>query len=567
MSMSTVETMSSRPALRFWGWGYDKENLSAEENKLIETMVGVLAPDNTAEIPPPELADFNLPAPRREVPIEFRSFVSTFKYDRLVHSYGKSFGDIVRMFLRQIDNPPDWVAFPMSEEQISDIMKYAEDNNMAVIPFGGGTSVCGGVESDVGNHYTATISLDLQHFNQVIEVDHTSRAARVQGGILGPDLETQVKAHGFTLRHFPQSFRFSTLGGWIATRAGGHFASVYTHIDDFVESTRVLTPKGVMETRRLPGSGAGPSADRMILGSEGILGVITEAWVRLQSLPVWKASATVRFSDFTQGVEAVRLISQSGLFPSNCRLLDETEVQWNRLATDRCSLLVLGFESADHPVTEWMERALDIARAKGGQHKEVVYSCTKDVGKKNQGSPSTADSWRNAFIRMPYYRNRLVGFGIIADTFETAITWDQFDALYRGIKSGIEKAILEITGRPGLVSCRFTHIYPDGPAPYFSFFAVGDNEGNLKNTLNSWCKIKDAANELIVGLGGTITHHHAVGRDHKSGYEQQTSSLFRETLSAAKHNLDPKGILNPGVLVDPLGISIGLRGVLRDNQG
>jgi alkyldihydroxyacetonephosphate synthase len=432
---------------------------------------------------------------------------------------------------------------------------------MAVIPFGGGTSVCGGVEADVGGDYRGTISLDMQHFNQVLEIDSISRAARVQGGILGPDLEQQLKTQGYTLRHFPQSFRFSTLGGWIATRAGGHFASVYTHIDDFVESTRLLTPSGVIASRRLPGSGAGPSADRMVLGSEGILGIVTEAWVRLQSLPKWKASVTVRFANFVAGAEAVRLISQSGLFPSNCRLLDETEVHWNHLAPEPCALLVLGFESADHQVHHWMARALEIVSSQNGQFEPVTYSSATDPIK-DQTPDSTAQSWRNAFIRMPYYRNRLVGFGIIADTFETAISWDKFDVLYAGVKKDMLRAIMDITGQPGLVSCRFTHIYPDGPAPYFTFFALGDKTGNLTHVLDNWRKLKLVANDLVVGLGGTVTHHHAVGRDHRSGYEQQSPELFRQTLAAAKAHLDPNAVLNPGVLIDPVGKKVGMRGVL-----
>ena len=559
--MAQIETLSKRPALRFWGWGYADEHLTVEEDRLVEAMAKTLAPDNAIEVPSPRLSDFNLPAARLAVPKQFRTIVSTTTYDRLVHSYGKSFGDIVRMFLHQVNNPPDWVAFPLNEQDISDLLAYAGEHSMAVIPFGGGTSVCGGVEADVGGDYRGTISLDMQHFNQVLEIDSISRAARVQGGILGPDLEQQLKTQGYTLRHFPQSFRFSTLGGWIATRAGGHFASVYTHIDDFVESTRLLTPSGVIASRRLPGSGAGPSADRMVLGSEGILGIVTEAWVRLQSLPKWKASVTVRFANFVAGAEAVRLISQSGLFPSNCRLLDETEVHWNHLAPEPCALLVLGFESADHQVHHWMARALEIVSSQNGQFEPVTYSSATDPIK-DQTPDSTAQSWRNAFIRMPYYRNRLVGFGIIADTFETAISWDKFDALYAGVKKGMLRAIMDITGQPGLVSCRFTHIYPDGPAPYFTFFALGDKTGNLTLVLDNWRKLKLVANDLVVGLGGTVTHHHAVGRDHRSGYEQQSPELYRQTLAAAKAYLDPKAVLNPGVLIDPVGKKVGMRGVL-----
>ncbi len=561
--MTQYESMSERPPLRFWGWGYESEHLSEEENTLIDAMVKMLIPEGGVEIAPPKIEEFDLTAPRLSVPEQFQAYVSTTPYDRLLHSYGKSYADMLRMFLRDVQHAPDWVAFPKSENDISAIIKYAEVHNMAVIPFGGGTSVCGGVEADVGEQYAATISLDLQHFNRILEVDSKSRTALIEGGMLGPDLEAGLKEYGYTLRHFPQSFRFSTLGGWIATRAGGHFATLYTHIDDFVESTRVLTPSGVMESRRLPGSGAGPSPDRFVIGSEGTLGVITQAWVRLQQRPIWKVSATVTFSTMPEGVEAVRLISQAGLFPSNCRLLDEMEVQWNGLAAKPCAMLVLGFESADHPVNAWMERALEIASNEGCEYQseDVVYASEKSTPEKN--TETGADTWRNAFIRMPYYRNKLIGRGIIADTFETAITWDKFDALYTGVKAGIQKAIVELTGTEGMVSCRFTHIYPDGPAPYFTFFLVGDSTGNLKEALNKWRTIKAVANELVVSLGGTATHHHAVGRDHRSGYEKQTSDLFRHAFAAAKAALDPEGTFNPGVLIDPQGKKVGITGIMK----
>ncbi len=561
--MTQFDTMSERDALRFWGWGYEQEQLSQEELTLIEALVQMLIPQGSVEVAPPTVEDFELAVSRMPVPEQFQHCVSITPYDRLVHSYGKSYADMVRMFLRDVEHAPDWVAFPKTEADISSIIAYAEANKMAVIPFGGGTSVCGGVEADVGEQYCATISLDMQHFNRIVEVDTKSRAALIEGGIFGPDLEAGLKEYGYTLRHFPQSFRFSTLGGWIATRAGGHFATAYTHIDDFVESTRVVTPSGVMESRRLPGSGAGPSPDRLVIGSEGTLGVITQAWVRLQQRPIWKVSATVTFTNMAQGVKAVRLISQAGLFPSNCRLLDEMEVQWNGLASTACAMLVLGFESADHEVNPWMDRALTIASENGGTYNadEVVYSSDNMQAKNSK--ETGADTWRNAFIRMPYYRNKLTGHGIIADTFETAITWDKFDDLYHGVKAGMQKIIKELTGAEGIVSCRFTHIYPDGPAPYFSFFIVGDTSGDLSKALEKWRAIKEVANELVVALGGTSTHHHAVGRDHRSGYEQQSSALFRSAFAAAKAALDPKGVFNPGVLIDPVGKEVGITGIMK----
>ncbi len=557
------ETKSMRRPLRFWGWGYQDENLTGEENTLVESTVSAFVPAGAVELAPPTVDEFDLPASRVKIPAALAPILSDLPYDRLVHTYGKSYADIARMFLRDVQNAPDCVAFPRSEQDIVDLFDYCQAQGLALIPFGGGTGVCGGTEADVGEAYRGAISLDMENFNRILEVDETSRRARIQAGILGPEMEAGLKPHGLTLRHYPQSFPFVTLGGMIATRAGGHFASLYTHIDDLVESTRLLTPAGVIETRALPGSGAGPSADRMVIGSEGSLGVITEATMRLQKRPQWRATAAVRFADMLQGAEAVRHISQAGLYPSNCRLLDEAEVAINQVAPGRCAVLILGFESADHPVNPWIDRAVDIARENGGQLAAggVVYNASHQDAGENE-----AQSWRNAFIRMAYWRNRFAAFGVIADAVETAITWDRFPAFYRAITGEMNRAIAEITGHGCSFSCRFTHIYPDGPAPYFTFYAVGDTRGNLHNALEKWKRIKALAMQLIVDHGGTITHHHAVGRDHRRGYERQTSPLFRSTLAAAKACVDPAGLLNPGVLYDPIGKEVGITGVFREDR-
>ena len=217
---------------------------------------------------------------------------------------------MVRGFRGEFENPPDLVAFPRDESEIETVLSWAEAEGAAVIPFGGGTSVVGGVEARLGER--PVVSLDLRRLDRVLEVDADSLAARIQAGATGPRLEEQLREHGLTLRHFPQSFEYSTLGGWIATRAGGHFATLYTHIDDLVESVRAITPRGTWESRRLPGSGAGPSPDRALIGSEGILGVIAEAWVRVRPRPEFKASCGVEFDDFLAAAGAVREISQSG---------------------------------------------------------------------------------------------------------------------------------------------------------------------------------------------------------------------------------------------------------------
>ncbi len=560
MTIDNTGSKSQRKPRLFWGWGYAGETLSEEENRLIEGVVGTLAPEGAVELEPPAVEDFELPASRlANLPAALDSMISTTVYDRLSHSYGKSYPDMARMYLCQVPHAPDGVAFPETEQDIQAIFRYAADHNVAVIPYGGGTSVCGGVEADVGGAYDATLTVDMENFNRVLEVDPVSRRARIQAGILGPDMEAALKTHGLTLRHYPQSFPFVTLGGMIATRAGGHFATVYTHIEDMVEATRMVTPRGVIATRDLPGSGAGPSADRLICGSEGTLGIITEATVRLQQRPRWRATASIAFDSFLLGAEAVRLIAQSGLFPANCRLLDEQEVAINQVADRPCAVLVLGFESSDHAVDQRMDRAIEIARDNGGVLQgDVSYNAGHADTKKN-----AAESWRDAFIRMPYWRNRVTAFGIVADTFETAVTWDRFPDFYRSVKAEMEAAIAAITGHPFSFSCRFTHVYPDGPAPYFTFYMVGDTGGNLQNAIDRWKTVKRLSLQLLADHGATATHHHAVGRDHRFGYEQQTSPLFRQTLAAGKHCLDPAGILNPGVLIDPMDREVGITGVLR----
>jgi alkyldihydroxyacetonephosphate synthase len=457
------------------------------------------------------------------------------------------------MRMRTVPNPPDLVVFPRSEDDVAAVLDWASSKNVAVVPFGGGSSVVGGVEPIASDTYAGSLALDLQYLNRVIEIDRQSRAALIGAGAMGPELEDQLRPHGLTLRHFPQSLQYSTLGGWIATRSGGHYATLYTHIDDFVESIRMLTPSGTIETRRLPGSGAGPSPDRMIIGSEGGLGVITRAWMRLQDRPTQQASTSVSFKTMKEAVGAVRALTQSALYPTNCRLLDPNEARGNGVGEGKTPILVLGFESADHPVDAWMNRALELAADHGGSYDRdtVAQSLKPKSGERKSSRAGAAGVWRNAFIRMPHYRDVSLGLGIISDTFETAITWDRFEHLYENARAQTERAIREVAGHEAQVSCRFTHVYPDGPAPYFSWSALGTRTGALANSLAKWREIKAATAEIVVNLGGTVTHHHAVGRDHRAAYEKQSPPLFRAALQSAKKTLDPGGILNPGVLIEP----------------
>jgi alkyldihydroxyacetonephosphate synthase len=529
-----------QPRRKHFGWGREGEGLSGDEIAFaFARLREILKADLAEEVKPLRLEDIALTAPRLAPPAPLAAICSSDTYDRVAHTYGQSFPDYVRALAGDYGSAPDVVAYPRSEAEVAAVLDWAGGVPASVAIYGGGSSVVGGVEPRAdGVRHKAAVTIDLRELGRVVEVDKTSRAALIEGGTYGPALEAQLKPHGLTLRHFPQSFEYSTLGGWIATRSGGHFATLLTHIDDLVESLRVVTPKGTVETRRLPGSGAGPSPDRLFIGSEGILGVITRAWMRLQDRPRFRAGGAVRFADFFAAARALRALSQSGLHPANCRILDPAEAYNTGAGDGTCAIMVLAFESGDHEVGPWMARALELCRDHGGD-----AGASGGAEAHREGS---AERWRTAFIRMPYAREVTVPWGIVNDTFETSITWERFEAFHDRVKAATEAAIRAATGRPGAVTCRVTHVYPDGPAPYFTFHACG-RHGEL---IPQWDAIKSAGLDAVIAGGGTVTHHHAVGRDHRAWYDRQRPSLFADALRAAKQVMDPQGLLNPGVLID-----------------
>ena len=534
---STAPPRPPDPAARrkFWGWGVEGDGLAVGEiEHLGAAFAGRLGIDGLRVQEPPRVAELELSVPRPTPPPSLEAAFSADPYDRAAHTYGKSFRDLVRAFRRDFAHAPDLVAFPHDEGELVSVLEWCSEAGVAAIPFGGGSSVVGGVEPDVGDGYGGAVSVDLGHLAGVLEVDRTSLAARIAGGTLGPALEAQLKPHGLTLRHFPQSFEWSTLGGWIATRSGGHFATLHTHIDEFVESVRVVTPRGVIETRRLPASGAGPSAERLFCGSEGTLGVITEAWMRVQPRPRFRAGAPVYFAGFSDAVDAARELAQSGLHPANCRLLGHDEALLSGSGDGSHAILVLGFESADHELGPWLARALQI--------------CAGHRGEVREEDSNPAATWRAAFLHGPHLRDAFARLGLVVETFETAVTWDRFWEFHEGVLAAVTQAMRTACGG-GTVSCRFAYVYPDGPAPYYSVYAPG----RPGQELEQWDEIKLAAAEAIHALGGTITHHHAVGRDHREWYLREVPPLFTAALGGAKAELDPAGIMNPGVLLQPTG--------------
>lgn len=534
------------PRRSFWAWGNaDREPTPADYAAMAERIYRRYGATRPAPHPP-TAANLNLRRPRILPHPLVADFCSTDDHDRAAHTYGRSFRDRIRGFNCDFPNPPDVIAYPRTEAEVAATLDWCANSNIVAIPYGGGSTVVAGVEPPAAD---AVVTIDLTRLDQVLEIDETSRAARIQAGILGPALESQLRPAGFTLRHFPQSFEFSSLGGWIATRSGGHYATNHTHIDDFVESVRMLTPAGLWESRRLPGSGAGPSPDRLAIGSEGILGIITEAWMRIQARPRYRASAGVVFDDIHSAAAGARLIAQAKQWPANLRMLDPTEAADFAGLDGSHALLIIGFESAALPQDANIRQAVAIARDAGGTIAEdaIVIADPAAPASSAAGRQGAVGSWRSSFINAPYERNATIGFGIVAETLETAITWERWPAMDEMVRSALHDALQQTCGN-GRVSCRFTHVYPDGPAPYYTFEGLGQVGGELE----AHAAVKQAASDAVMAAGGTITHHHAVGRTHRPWYDGQRPDPFAAALRAAKRAVDPNGILNPGVLIDPL---------------
>ena len=522
---------------KHWGWGFeDEEPPRSEVEQMAAGFAAHLGFGRTDIEDPVALADIDLSPPRVQVPTQLEAIADTSDHARVFQSHGAAYRDVVRAFRGEIDHLTDAVLRPHDEDEVASVLAWASAEGVAVIPFGGGTSVVGGVEPRVGTDFAGAVTLDTGAFNQLEEVDRVSGAARIGAGALGPTLEAALSEQDLTLRCYPQSFQFSTLGGWIATRAGGHFATAETHIDDLVESVRAVTPSGVWDSRRLPGSGAGPSPDRMLLGSEGTLGVITSSWVRVRPKPDTRAQTAVKFGSFAIAADAVREIVQARLRPANLRLLDPSEASLTGAGDGESAILVVAFESAGRDVSGELDQALAICKAHGGEWEQVSGG----------GREGASGAWREAFLRAPYLRDTFVRMGVLSETFETAITWDKLPDLMGNVTTAVEAALADICGG-GQVSCRFTHVYPDGPAPYFTVLAPAERGSEVAQ----WDAIKRAAGDALIASGGTITHHHAVGRDHRPWYDKQRPEVFAGALAAAKRSVDPAGILNPGVLIGP----------------
>lgn len=534
--------MSQRTRERsLWAWGWREKFPDDAARVGLTQLARVLVPQAEAALRPLPPDEPDVPDAGVSIPEALAAFCTQAPRDRAMRTRGRAFPDLVAGYANDYAGAPALVARPRDEAEVARVLEVCGERGWAVVPFGGGTSVVGGVDAALARgDRPAVVSLDLGALAGVREVDATSRLARIGAGTLGPALEDELATHGLTLRHYPQSFEFSSLGGWLATRAGGHYATGPTRIDELAHAMTMVTPRGTLATHRHPGSGAGPEAQRWILGSEGALGVITEAWMRVVPRPRWRATASIAFADFAPAVAAARALAQSGLLPSNARVLDANEARLHRVRFDGSSVLLLGFESADHPLGAWLARALELAKDHGG----VVVSGPSEADESTR--TGAAGAWRQAFFDAPYLQSALLSIGVLSDTFETACTWTQFPALHARVTTAVQRALDEECGG-GIVACRFTHLYPDGPAPYYTFVGPLRAGGELAQ----WRALKAAASEALAAEGGTITHHHAVGRTHRPWFDRERPALFADALRAVKRDLDPHGVLNPGVLIDP----------------
>jgi alkyldihydroxyacetonephosphate synthase len=538
--------------MRWWGWGTDEDaiELPHAAASLLKDELGLSGDERGARV---ELSEVKVP----EVALGDRQRqaladvvgadgVLTSHEARVTRAAGRSYPDLVRLRAGDAGEAPDAVVTPGQAGQIAAVLATCAAHDIAVVPFGGGTSVVGGVAGERGGH-SACISLDLRQIAAVRSVDRRSLTATVDPGILGPELERQLAAHGVTLGHFPQSFEFSTVGGWVATRSAGQASTGYGRIDELVEAVRCVTPSGELSTLDAPASAAGPSLRELIVGSEGTLGVISSATLRVREAPPVKHYEAWSFESFDAGVEAFRGLEQAGASPDVARLSDEEETRLSMALGSRGRMVerlgktylrvfghpdgciaFTGFEGAGDRVAARRGRAAEIVRSHGG-----VTLGTRP-----------GRSWLRSRFATPYLRDELLDRGVMVETLETAMTWTNLRALYDAVGGALRGALAE-RGTPPAVMCHLSHLYPSGASLYFTFIAKQEQGAEL----DQWRAAKRAASEAIVAAGGTISHHHAVGRDHREWMSAEVGDLGLDVLRAVKERVDPAGIMNPGKLL------------------
>ncbi len=540
-------TPAPRRDTKWWGWGDPTvtPELDAEARATLEEWIGELEPvPLAATIEGFELPDAeSLPQPLIDAVGADRVFTSN--EDRLRHSTGRNYPDLARLRRGSLDAAPDAVLLPVDADAVARAIEVCAEEGVAVVPFGGGSSVVGGVEPVRGAH-SRLVSLDLGELRGV-EIDRRSLTARLGAGLRGPEAEAGLGAEGLTLGHFPQSFQYATIGGFAATRSAGQASSGYGRFDALVSAVRLLAPAGEMRTVETPHSAAGPALRELVIGSEGVLGVIPDVTVRVRPAPKVRRFEAWIAESFEAGAEIVRAMAQGPGLPDVVRVSDEEETRVSlalsgprgvagrffdgylglRGRRGGC-LIVVGVDGDEESVARRRALAVRALRAGGAAY----------LGQ------AAGRSWDRGRFDGPYLRDTLMGMGAIVETLETSHTWSRLGALHHAVADAIRGA-LSAQGTPGLAFCHLSHAYPDGASLYFTFVARARHGAELEQ----WGAVKRAASEAIVAAGGTITHHHSIGRDHLPYMQAEVGSVGIEALRAVKDRLDPAGIMNPGKLI------------------
>jgi alkyldihydroxyacetonephosphate synthase len=532
---------------KWWGWGDPGTLPELDEAALgaLRERIGELTPKPRAA----ELGEFSLP-PAEPLPAALLDAVGPEAVfdsleDRVRHATGCGYADLARLRLGSLDAAPDAVVLPGSADRLRRVLEVCAAEGIAVVPFGGGTSVVGGVAPERGPH-GRLISLDLARLGAV-EVDRRSLTARLGAGLRGPEAEAALNREGVVLGHFPQSFEYATIGGCAATRSAGQASSGYGRFDDLVSSVRLIAPAGEMGTLETPHTAAGPALRELIVGSEGTLGVIPDVTVRVRPAPGVRRYEAWIAEDFESGTEIVRALAQGPGLPDVIRVSDEEEtwvsltMQGPRGLTGALfgrylglrrraggCLMIVGHEGDQESVAR--RRALAVRELRAGG---AVY-----LGQ------AAGRSWEHGRFQGPYLRDTLMEMGAMVETLETSHTWSSLLALHGSVGKAIRESLAG-QGTPGLVFCHLSHAYPDGASLYFTFISRARSGAEIEQ----WRKVKRAASEAIVDAGATITHHHAVGIDHAPYMEAEVGRLGLDSLRALKAELDPAGVMNPGKLL------------------
>ncbi|MEE6179918.1 FAD-binding oxidoreductase [Mycobacterium sp. 050134] len=454
--------------------------------------------------------------------------------DRLLHAGGKSTIDLLRRKDVGVQDAPDAILLPGDDEAVAAVLRYCSEHSIAVVPFGGGTSVVGGLDP-IREGFPTVVSLDLRRFDQLIELDVDSGQAVFGAGVTGPEAERMLGAQGFSLGHFPQSFEYATIGGFAATRSSGQDSAGYGRFNDMVRGLRMVTPAGTLDLGRGPESAAGPDLRQLAIGSEGAFGVITRVRLRVHRVPAAVRYEAWSFPDFETGAAALRAVTQTATGPTVIRLSDEAETGVNLATTESIGetqitggcLAITMFEGTDEHVESRQAETAALLAARGGT----------SLGE------GPAQAWERGRFGAPYLRDSLLAAGALCETLETATDWSNVPTLKAAVTRALTDALAG-TGTPALVMCHISHVYPTGASLYFTVVA-----GQRGNPIEQWRTAKRAASDAIVAAGGTITHHHAVGTDHRPWMRDEVGELGVRVLRAVKATLDPAGILNPGKLI------------------